>query len=125
MKVFFEVFNLPEPVHYLGVDNVSSAQFTAEAILYLNDLSRNDPPDFVLSYGDVNSTLAAAIAVTKNRIPFVHVEGGVRGNSLYNPEEINRKVADVLAEVNYCCTRTDVENLERENFDSSRLESFN
>ena len=120
-KVFFEVFNLPEPDHYLGVKNISSAQFSAEVILRLNELLSSDGPDFVLSYGDVNSTLAAAIASTKNHIPFAHVEGGVRGDNLYNPEEINRRVSDVLAEVIYCCTKTDVRNLEQENFNPNRI----
>lgn len=120
-QVFFDVFNLPKPDYYLGVDNISTAQFSADVILRLNELLRDVRPDFVLSYGDVNSTLAAAIAGTKNRIPFAHVEGGVRGANLYNPEEINRRVADVLAEVNYCCTKTDVANLERENYDSNRI----
>ena len=120
-KVFFEVFNLPEPDHYLGVKNINSAQFSAEVILRLNELLSSDGPDFVLSYGDVNSTLAAAIASTKNHIPFAHVEGGVRGDNLYNPEEINRRVSDVLAEVIYCCTKTDVRNLEQENFNPNRI----
>lgn len=120
-QVFFEAFNLPEPDHYLGIENCNNAQFTAEVIARVNALIREDRPDFVLSYGDVNSTLAAAVASTKNRVPFAHVEGGVRGTDLYNPEEINRRVADVLAEVNYCCTNTDVANLERENFSPDRI----
>ncbi len=120
-QIFFEGFNLPEPEHYLAIENQNNAQFSADVILRLNKLLLEDHPDFVLTYGDVNSTLAAAIASAKNRIPFVHVEGGVRSNDLYNPEEINRRVADVLAEVIYCCTKTDVANLERENFSPDRI----
>ncbi len=120
-QVFFEVFNLPEPEHYLKVDNINAAQFSADVILRLNKLLRKNKPDFVLSYGDVNSTLSAAVAATKNHVPFVHVEGGIRGNDLYNPEEINRRVADVLAEVIYCCTKTDVANLKRENYEPDRI----
>jgi UDP-GlcNAc3NAcA epimerase len=120
-QIFFEGFNLPKPNHYLGVENITSAQFSADVILRLDKLLKEQRPDFVLSYGDVNSTLSAAVASTKNRIPFAHVEGGVRGYDLYNPEEINRRVADVLAEVIYCCTRTDVRNLKRENYDAGRI----
>jgi len=120
-QIFFDGFNLPKPDQYLGVENINSAQFSGEVIIRLDKLFRQNRPDFVLSYGDVNSTLSAAVAATKNHIPFVHVEGGVRGNNLYNPEEINRRVADVLAAVNYCCTKTDVTNLERENYDPSRI----
>ncbi len=120
-QVFFDVFDLPRPDYYLGVSNHNNATFSAEVIMRLDRLIREDRPDFVLSYGDVNSTLAAAIASTKNHIPFAHVEGGVRGHDLYNPEEINRRVADVLAEVIYCCTKTDVRNLHLENINSERI----
>jgi len=120
-QVFFEGFNLPEPDYYLDIENHNSAQFSGEVILKLDKVLRQDCPDFVLSYGDVNSTLAAAVAGIKNKIPFAHVEGGIRSKSLYNPEEINRRVADVLAEVIYCCTKTDVKNLEEENVESRRI----
>ena len=120
-QVFFEVFNLPKPDYYLGVENRNSAQFSAEVILRLDELLKNNRPDFVFSYGDVNSTLAAAVASVKNRLPFVHVEGGVRGQDLYNPEEINRRVSDVLAEVIYCCTKNDVKNLQKENYEPERI----
>jgi UDP-N-acetylglucosamine 2-epimerase (non-hydrolysing) len=120
-QIFFDGFNLPKPDYYLGVENKNSAQFSADVMLRLNQLLIENRPDFVLSYGDVNSTLAAAIASTKNHIPFVHVEGGIRGDDLYNPEEINRRVADVLAEVIFCCTKTDVSNLELENFKPNQI----
>lgn len=120
-QIFFDIFDLPKPDHYLSVDNINSAQFSAEVILRLNELISRDHPDFILSYGDVNSTLAAAVVSVKNRIPFAHVEGGVRGSDLYNPEEINRRVSDVLAEVIYCCTKNDVNNLKKENYESERI----
>ncbi len=120
-QAFFDCFKLPKPDYYLGIENRDNAQFSGETILKLDELIHKDRPDFILSYGDVNSTLSAAIASTKNKIPFAHVEGGIRGTDLYNPEEINRRVADVLAEVIYCCTKTDVKNLEKENVDSRRV----
>lgn len=120
-QVFFDTFHLPAPDHHLGVKSTDAAQFSAEVILRLNELLRDDPPDFVLSYGDVNSTLAAAVAATKNKIPFVHVEGGIRGHDLFNPEEINRRVADVLSDIIYCCTKTDAANLEREHYAPERI----
>lgn len=120
-KVFFETFDLPEPDHYLAIENKTASQFTGEAIVQLDGLFRDDRPDFVLGYGDVNTTLSAAVAATKNHIPFAHVEGGIRGDNLYNPEEINRRVADVLAEVIYCCTNRDVDQLLRENYERDRI----
>ena len=120
-QIFFDGFNLPAPDYHLAVENLNNSQFSADVILRLDQLLLENPPDLVLSYGDVNSTLSAAVASTKNHIPFAHVEGGIRCSDLYNPEEINRRVADVLAEVIYCCTKTDVRNLERENFSPDRI----
>jgi len=120
-QVFFDGFQLPAPDHHLAIENQNTAQFSGEAIIRLNKLILDERPDFVLSYGDVNSTLSAAVAATKNAVPFAHVEGGIRGHDLYNPEEINRRVSDVLAEVIYCCTKTDVQTLTRENYTTNRI----
>lgn len=68
----------------------------------------------------MNSTLAAAVAAAKSRVPFVHVEGGIRSADLYNPEEINRRVSDTLADLVFCCTRTDLGNLAGEGFPPGR-----
>jgi len=120
-QVFFEDFDLPKPDHFLGQKNNDHLTFTGDTISQLGQLLKKDRPDFVLSYGDVNSTLAAAVAAAKLAIPFAHVEGGIRTPNLYNPEEINRRVSDVLAEVIYCCTRTDFINLKREGYDQHRV----
>ncbi len=120
-QVFFEDFDVPKPDHFLGQKNNDHLTFTGNTISQLGQLLKKDRPDFVLSYGDVNSTLAAAVAATKLAIPFAHVEGGIRTPDLYNPEEINRRVSDVLAEVIYCCTRTDFINLKKEGYDQHRM----
>lgn len=120
-QVFFEDFDLTKPDYFLGIKHEDDLTFTADTISKLGILLKEDRPDFVLSYGDVNSTLSAAIAAAKLAIPFAHVEGGIRTSDLYNPEEINRRVSDVLSEVIYCCTRTDFANLEREGYDLSRV----
>jgi UDP-N-acetylglucosamine 2-epimerase len=120
-QIFFEEFDLPKPDHFLEVENDDQLTFIANIISQLGKLLKQDRPDFVLSYGDVNSTLSAALAAAKLAIPFAHVEGGIRTPNLYNPEEINRRVSDVLAEVIYCCTRTDFMNLKNEGFDESKV----
>jgi len=120
-EVFFDDFSLPVPHHFLTVENSDNVSFTAGAMHQLAELLREDRPDFVLAYGDVNSTLSAAVAASKLQIPFAHVEGGIRSSNRYNPEEINRRVSDTLAEVNYCCTSTDVLNLKSEGHEPSHI----
>jgi len=121
-QTFFECFALPRPDHHLQIANTDGLSFSARAILELGAVFSAEKPDCVLSYGDVNSTMSAAIAASKLRIPFAHVEGGIRAVDRYNPEEINRRVSDVLADVIFCCTKTDLGNLEKEGYESTRIE---
>jgi UDP-N-acetylglucosamine 2-epimerase (non-hydrolysing) len=120
-QAFFECFELPAPDYHLQIANSDGVDFSARAILELAPVFRKEMPDCVLSYGDVNSTMSAAIAASKLRIPFVHVEGGIRSVDRYNPEEINRRVSDVLSELIFCCTKTDVANLENEGYEADRI----
>jgi UDP-GlcNAc3NAcA epimerase len=121
-QAFFECFELPPPDYHLRIENRDPVSFTAQAITELAAVYQDEKPDCVLSYGDVNSTMSAAIGASKLRIPFAHVEGGIRADDRYNPEEINRRVSDVLSDVIFCCTKTDVENLEREGYEPGRVE---
>jgi len=121
-QAFFTCFDLPAPDYHLQIANTDGLDFTAKATLELAPVFRAERPDCVLSYGDVNSTMSAAIAASKLRIPFAHVEGGIRAKDQFNPEEINRRVSDVLADTIFCCTKTDVANLEREGFTPDRIE---
>jgi UDP-N-acetylglucosamine 2-epimerase (non-hydrolysing) len=121
-QAFFDCFELPPPKYHLQIPNSDGVAFSARAILELAGVFRTEKPACVLSYGDVNSTSSAAIAASKLRIPFAHVEGGIRGVDRLNPEEINRRMSDVLADVIFCCTRTDVGNLEKESYESDRIE---
>ena len=121
-EAFFECFDLPSPDHHLRIDNSDPLSFSARALVELAAVFQAEKPDCVVSYGDVNSTMSAAIAASKLRIPFAHVEGGIRADDRFNPEEINRRVADVLADVIFCCTQTDVENLGREGYEAGRIE---
>jgi UDP-N-acetylglucosamine 2-epimerase (non-hydrolysing) len=121
-QAFFECFDLPAPDYHLQVGNSNGTTFAAKAIIELARVFETEKPSCVLAYGDVNSTMSAAIAASKTRIPFAHVEGGIRSVDRYNPEEINRRVSDVLADVIFCCTRTDVRNLQREGYEPERIE---
>jgi len=121
-QAFFDCFDLPAPDHHLQIENTGNVGFSARAMVDLAAVFEAEKPDCVLAYGDVNSTMSAAIAASKLRLPFAHVEGGIRAADRYNPEEINRRVADVLADVIFCCTMTDVANLRMEGYEAARIE---
>jgi UDP-GlcNAc3NAcA epimerase len=121
-QAFFECFDLPAPDHHLQIANSDNVTFSARALMELATVFTSEKPDCVMAYGDVNSTLSAALAASKLRIPFAHVEGGIRSLDRYNPEEINRRVSDILADVIFCCTMTDVGNLKAEGYELDRIE---
>ena len=75
-------------------------------------------PTLVLIYGDTNSTLSGALAASKNEIPIVHIEGGVRNFDMKIPEEVNRVVSDRLSDIIFCSSNKSLENLKNEGFNN-------
>ncbi|HJP58399.1 MAG TPA: UDP-N-acetylglucosamine 2-epimerase (non-hydrolyzing) [Gemmatimonadaceae bacterium] len=97
--VFFEEFGLPAPDFTLEVGSGSHAQQTARALERIEPVLVSEKPDWTILYGDVNSTLAAALAAAKLRLPTAHVEAGVRSWNRAMPEEINRIVTDRVTDL--------------------------
>ena len=93
----FEDLGLPEPDVNLGVGSGSHAQQTAQVMVALEDYLSTTPPDLLLVYGDVNSTMAATIAAVKLGIAVGHIEAGLRSGDRSMPEEINRLITDRLS----------------------------
>jgi UDP-N-acetylglucosamine 2-epimerase (non-hydrolysing) len=112
---------IPKPDHNLEVSGGTHAFQTAEIIRRFEPVALAEHPDLILVYGDVNSTMAAAIVCSKLLIPLAHVEAGLRSFDRTMPEEINRMVTDRLADLLFTPSADGNENLLREGVESSRI----
>ena len=119
--VFFRELGLPSPEVDLGIGSGSHAAQTGAMLVALERVMLETQPDWVLVYGDTNSTLAGTLAAAKLCLPVAHVEAGLRSHDRGMPEEQNRIVADHLAELLLCPTVTAIGHLEREGLGSRAL----
>lgn len=111
---FFQEMDIPHPDYNLGIGGGSHANMTGRMLMGLEEILIKEKPDCVLVYGDTNSTLAAALAAVKLKLPVVHVEAGNRLHTLDNPEEINRTLTDHCSSVLLCATQAAKDNLTQE-----------
>ncbi|MBA2384115.1 MAG: UDP-N-acetylglucosamine 2-epimerase (non-hydrolyzing) [Actinobacteria bacterium] len=112
--VFFDELGLPRPDESLGVGSGTHGEQTARALVAVERSLTNWRPDLVVVAGDVNSTLAAALAAVKLHLPVAHIEAGLRSFDASMPEEHNRRLTDHLSVVLLAHSDSALENLARE-----------
>lgn len=120
-RVFFEQLEMPEPDCNLEVGSGSHAQQTAAVMVAFEPVLIQRKPDLVLVYGDVNSTVAAAMVSAKLAVPTGHVEAGLRSRDRTMPEEINRLVTDQLSDLLFTPSADGDQNLLREGIEQARI----
>jgi len=120
-QAFFEDLELPQPHHFLGTGSGSHAEQTARIMVEFEKVLLAEKPNLVVVFGDVNSTLACSVTAKKLLIPVAHVEAGLRSFDETMPEEINRRVTDVVSDLLFTPSPDGDENLRREGIPLSKV----
>ena len=119
--IFFQDLPIPQPNFFLQVGSKDHGEQTALMLEKIEKILMRERPDYLLVYGDTNSTLAGALAAAKLHIPIAHIESGLRSFNVKMPEEINRKITDHLSTLLFCPTQSAVNNALREGISKDKL----
>ncbi|MDD5583481.1 MAG: UDP-N-acetylglucosamine 2-epimerase (non-hydrolyzing) [Candidatus Omnitrophica bacterium] len=113
-KFFLKELHLPKPDYFLGIKPGDNMLQVSQVLGKLNDIINYEKPDLTLVYGDVNSTLGAALAAKDKKIPLGHIEAGLRSLRRDMAEELNRVITDRISDLLFAPTTEAVDNLKKE-----------
>jgi UDP-GlcNAc3NAcA epimerase len=119
--VFFQELDIPKPTYSLGIGGGSHGSQTGEMLIKIEEVILKEKPDYLLVYGDTNSTLAGALASSKLNIPVIHIEAGLRSFNMRMPEEQNRILTDHISELLFTPTTTGFQNLLKEGIKENKI----
>lgn len=114
--VFFEEMEIPKPDYNLNINGLTHGAMTGQMLEKIEEVLIKEKPDWVLVYGDTNSTLAGALAAKKLNIKLTHVEAGLRSFNISMPEEINRILTDRISDILFCPSSASIQNLKNEGY---------
>jgi len=116
--IFFEQMSIPKPHYNLDINGLGHGAMTGQMLEKIEEVLIKEKPDWVLIYGDTNSTIAGALAAKKLHIKVAHVEAGLRSFNMEMPEEVNRILTDRISDILFCPTDTAIDNLKKEGYDN-------
>jgi len=114
--IFFDDMKIPKPDYFLGIGGKSHGAMTGQMIEKIEEVALKEKPDWIMVYGDTNSTLAGAIVSSKLHIKLAHIEAGLRSFNMKMPEEVNRILTDRVSTLLFCPTDTAIKNLKNEGY---------
>lgn len=124
-EIFFDEMEIPKPKYNLAINSLSHGAMTGRMLESIEKVLIEETPDFLIVYGDTNSTIAGALAAKKLHIKVVHIEAGLRSFNMKMPEEINRILTDRISDFLFCPTETAVKNLITEGYDNINCKIIN